>query len=138
MAFPKWQLRVGVELRGKAAVMRQLQRHGKAAKDEYARALHREAQAIMRKSQKIVPVDTGELKRSAFVRQPRRVYKQDLPYEIVMGYGNVDVRYAMAVHERLDVYHKPPTQAKYLERPMKEAAVGMSERIAAAIRRKLG
>jgi len=54
------------------------------------------------------PVDTGALRNSVFYEAPRKAKSGKAPYTI--GFS---VNYAMAVHEREDVYH-PTGEAKYL------------------------
>lgn len=69
-------------------------------------------QAIYDESQKLVPVDTGRLKASAFIE----TRKTARGAEAFLGYGKAgDPPYAGIVHERMDFYHQPPTQAKFLE-----------------------
>ena len=47
--------------------------------------------------------------------------------KLVVGY---EAEYAVHVHERLDLYHEPPTQAKFLEQPGRELAFRMGKKIA--------
>lgn len=63
------------------------------------------AEIILEASQKLVPVDTGRLKKSGHIEQ-----NSEGTYSIVY-----DAPYALFVHEIMGNYHKPPTQAKYLE-----------------------
>jgi hypothetical protein len=90
---------------------------------------------ILAASQELVPVDTGALKLSGRVEEDRGSlgYRRTFgatgttfSYRVVyggrasggiMGVAGADVHvdYAVIVHERMEVYHKPPTQAKYLE-----------------------
>lgn len=97
--------------------------------ESLGRALFDEAQDIMRKSQRLVPVDTGVLRASKVVLPPRFIGKS---IRVDMGYG---APYAAAVHDREFsfkgklVYHKPPTRAKYLSAPLEEAQEGYIDRI---------
>lgn len=68
----------------------------------------------MNKSRVLVPVDTGILRGSAYVTDPD---VRSGRISVSMGYAT---DYAAAVHERLDAVHNPPTQAKYLEKPLLE------------------
>jgi len=72
---------------------------------------------IMKESQKIVPVDTGALKESAL--PPKISYSSKRRVEMILAYGMYRTvpGYALYVHERTDLHHDPPTQAKYLSRP---------------------
>lgn len=90
--------------------------------------LHDEMEAIMVRATELCPVDTGTLRDSAKVSPPMRQGAQAVAVEGSFG-GNAR-EYAAYVHERLDVYHEPPTQAKFLETAAIEALDGMLERIA--------
>lgn len=68
---------------------------------------------LQRESQKIVPVEFGVLKNSAFTRAEGS------------GFGTVvrvgyEASYAIFVHENLEAAHKPGKQAKFLEHPLRE------------------
>jgi hypothetical protein len=72
---------------------------------------------IFATSQYYVPVDTGKLKKSGFKEvgtfrgRPRGI----------VGYAKGgDPHYATIVHEDMEMSHKPPTSAKFLERAFKE------------------
>jgi len=79
---------------------------------------------IMYVSQIECPVDTATLKSSARVNEPVR---SPVAINVELGYGYGEQRnpvtgetasqYAIPVHERMGVKHKPPTKAKYLEDP---------------------
>ncbi|KKN66742.1 hypothetical protein LCGC14_0468530 [marine sediment metagenome] len=67
---------------------------------------------IFDESQRLVPVDEGTLKASGFVE----VRKTATGASAVIGYARHGrPHYAGFVHERLDIHHAPPTQAKFLE-----------------------
>lgn len=69
-------------------------------------------QPIFDESQRLVPVDTGKLKRSGFL-EVRRTARGG---QAAMGYGRYGrPTYAAFVHERLDIRHAGATQAKFLE-----------------------
>jgi hypothetical protein len=65
---------------------------------------------LQRTSQKIVPVDTGNLRASAFTR------KEPIASQIIVTVGYT-ASYAIYVHEILTNRHKPGKQAKFLEWP---------------------
>ncbi len=67
---------------------------------------------VRRESQKIVPVDTSNLKNSAFTN----VSFSEAKIEGTVGYY---AAYAPFVHERLDLTHKSGKSAKFLEKPLK-------------------
>lgn len=93
-------------------------------------ALTAEAELIMSRSKVLVPVDTGVLRGSGFVDTPTRAGNT---HRIELGYGGAADAYALIVHERLDTAHAAPTQAKYLEQPLQEAAPGLMDRLATRI-----
>jgi hypothetical protein len=90
------------------------------------RALLKAALFLLRQSQKLVPVDTGALRASAHVRQRGHGYNT-VTYVVYL------TDYAIYVHEDLTKYHKPPTQAKFVETPARRDHL----RILAIIRREL-
>lgn len=83
-----------------------------------AQAIYEEANLIFAKSQVLVPVDTGVLRGSGGVSAPQ---KGTTGYFVDIFYGGPAADYAMYVHEIIGNYHKPPTQAKYLEQPFMQA-----------------
>lgn len=68
---------------------------------------------LQRESQKVVPVDTGALKNSAFTRKTGSGFRTN----VTVGYT---VEYAIYVHEDMDARHKPGKIAKYLEVPARD------------------
>lgn len=124
-------LKIKARLRGSRALRRELKRRGKAAPKRLGRALFLEAEQIMAKSKRIVPVDKGPLRASGHVQLPvirgRKV-------SVTLGYGGAAAPYALFVHEK-QARHKPPTQWKYLETPLNEAIPGMAARIAKRMKR---
>lgn len=84
-------------------------------------ALSELGEDIMAESKsKYVPVATGNLRDTGHVGQPMQ---QGNTTSVTLSYGGPAAPYAVTVHERLDVNH-PVGQAKYLERPLMEAAFG--------------
>jgi hypothetical protein len=71
---------------------------------------------VYRESQQLVPVATGALRDSGRVTK-KPIGASGFP-ETAVEYGNENVTYAVYVHENLEVEHKAPTQAKYLEVPL--------------------
>jgi hypothetical protein len=68
---------------------------------------------LQRESQKLVPIDTGALRNSAFTRPGGT---EEDP-EVRVGYTQ---SYAAYVHENLEAAHAPGRVAKFLERPARE------------------
>jgi hypothetical protein len=85
----------------------------KAVQDVIAinEGLDKAAVVLYNKSQELVPVDTGRLKASGQIANNG---KKGFGAETLVEYGGPEAPYAFIVHERLDVHHEPPTQAKYL------------------------
>ena len=80
-------------------------------------AIHYGLQPIYDKSQIYVPVLTGDLKISGFITTS----KTSRGATGAIGYGAAgDPFYAIWVHERLDLKHESPTQAKFLEAAVHE------------------
>ena len=97
-----------------------------------ASALYREGERIMATSKTEVPVETGALRASGQVTPPT-ITAQGV--EVVLGYGNSSVGYAVYVHENLMARH-PVGKAKFLEDPMNRARQGMEDRLAADLRKE--
>lgn len=92
-------------------------------------------QPIFDTSQALVPVDTGRLKRSGF-HEARRTYRGAT---VAIGYargGSPD--YAAIVHERTELNHASPTQAKYLHEAVNRHTQHIVPRYAEYIKRDTG
>lgn len=86
-------------------------------------------QPIFDESQQLVPQRTGALKASGFLRvasgRTGNIW-------VEMGYaegGNPS--YAAYVHEMVQIPHKPPTQAKFLEKPINDHMLDLIDELAA-------
>lgn len=92
-------------------------------------------QPMFDESQILVPVDKGVLKRSGFLKTRKTVRGA----VAVMGYGRFGRPfYTGIVHERLDVVHAAPTQAKFLESAIKKHMSRFLPRVTAYIKREGG
>jgi hypothetical protein len=98
----------------------------KDAPQAIAQAIWEEANVIFAKSQILVPVDTGVLRGSGGVSAPQM---GNQGYFVDIFYGGPAASYALYVHEIIGNYHKPPTQAKYLEQPVMEAMSTLQENL---------
>lgn len=96
-------------------------------------ALREHGEVVMAASKRIVPFVTGALQGSGRVGTVVVANRQAV---LVLSYGGPAAPYAFLVHERLTVFHKAPTQAKYLEQPMLELAPLFQPRLAAAVKRE--
>lgn len=118
-----------------AAVQRNFQRIINSVEDVTEEAVREGLQPIYDESQVLVPVDTGRLKASGFI-QTRRTSRG---VSGVVGYApGSNPPYAAIVHERLDLNHESPTQAKFLEVAVMNNFEGFRQRLVTAIRRGLG
>jgi len=91
---------------------------------------------IFDESQRLVPVDKGKLKASGFV-EVRRTRSDNVSAEI--GYGRFGRPfYAGFVHERTDLRHAPPTQAKYLEAAVNKRIGDFTRRVGLFIQNETG
>lgn len=98
---------------GVSNVVKNIRKAQKAHERGVAIGLIRAGLFAQRKSQQVVPVDTGNLKGSAFTRAEGQGFNTD----VHVGYT---ASYAIYVHERLDLRHKPGKQAKYLSQPVEQ------------------
>lgn len=115
-------------------LLAKLERYRKDFVKVLAGAMVKEAEDIITKSKKIVPVDTGNLRSTGHVRLP--IIDGD-NVSVYLGYGGTAAPYAVYVHENLTAKHHEGQQAKYLEQPFNEAKNGLNERVAQRIRQSL-
>ena len=87
------------------------------------------------KSQERVPQRSGDLKRSGFLEitgfrgQPR----------VEMGYAKGGIpRYAVLVHEQVEVPHKSPTRSKFLQSAVEEDYGQIIDRVTSGYQRFMG
>ena len=96
-----------------ADISKMMQRLQQADRQIRAKALRRMdqfANHVLGDAQQITPVETGALQASG-TAQPAAI-EADGNIRAQIGF---DTDYAAAVHERLDVKHEAPGQAKFLE-----------------------
>jgi len=112
--------------------------------NEVAAALKQEAELTMTESKREVPVDTGSLRNSGFVEEPRINGKQ---ISVKLGYGGVATKvnpkngevtttYAVIVHEDLSAHHAVGN-AKFLENPIKRRREKLMQNINLRVKRML-
>src|SRR5687767_14132191 len=89
-------------------ITRMSQRHMRG----FQTGMRKWAYYVFQLSLAMVPVDTGYLKSTAFMK----FGGSGASFSFTIGYG---ADYAVYVHERLDQYHDPCTAAKFIERPMR-------------------
>lgn len=110
-----------LKLEGTEEMIRRLKKEGKILAQDFAKNVKKAGLYLQRESQKIVPVDLGNLKGSAFTRW---VAGKGWSITVVVGYT---ANYAIYVHEDLNARHKPGKVAKYLERPLREKRMRLLE-----------
>ena len=77
-------------------------------------------------SQELVPKDTGALEESGYL-ESRRSAKGS---QVEIGYGkNGQPPYSIIVHERLELNHEFPTQAKFLQEPIERNFFNIQRRL---------
>lgn len=96
-----------IKIEGVETTLKAMRGKAKADAENIAKALEACARILYRKSQTLVPVDTGDLKQSGRVEVSGRGFGATAK----VVYAN---EYAVPVHEILEAYHEPPTQARYL------------------------
>ena len=115
------------EFTGFGEVTRRIPGTFKKFEEAGGRSMLQIARAIMREAQRLVPVDTGELRDSGYVRQ---VPLAGGGTTVIMGFNAF---HALWIHENLELYH-PNGQAKYLEIPFRLAYQTVRASLAAGIR----
>lgn len=101
-----------VSVGGVKVVLKNLRRYKKMIPKNVHRGMKKAGLFLQRKSQEVVPVDTGHLKSSAFTRGEG----EGKNFIVIVGYT---ASYAIYVHENPNAFHLPPTQWKFLEDPAK-------------------
>lgn len=97
--------------------------------DDVADVVLMHARKVLLDSLALVPVDTHRLKSSGKVN---RIY---VGPKDVMATITYDTEYAIFVHEMLELKHKAPTQAKFLEQPLRASQDELVREIRKLIRR---
>lgn len=126
---------IKVEIIGGKELAAMLASAGERAVPAIKQALSEEGQLAFRESQRLVPVDTGTLRRSGQILPPKENAQHNI--ELVMGYGGAAKAYALRQHEDLDYKHKEGKQAKYLEEPVKNRQNKLAQNIQARMKRIL-
>lgn len=125
-------MKLGLKVSGFRELKKALKEQGQRAEKSLAAALYAEGERIMAEAKRLCPVDTGTLRSTGHVQKP--VIRRG-SIEVTLGFGGPAAPYAVFVHENLNVHHTVG-QAKYLEKPLNDAARGFVERLAAEVRRR--
>ena len=92
------------------------------------------AKRVYERSQELVPVDTGALRKSGFVK----IEKKNGHTRAAIGYSkDGPPAYGLFVHENDEAYHAPPTQSGFLFKAVDEVAPQIPRILRDAIRRKV-
>ena len=110
-------------------VQRRLAQLARGIPNEVARALYEEAQIERLESMRRTPVDTGALRGSHHVTQPRIAGRE---ISVTIEVGGVAAPYAVKVHENTESFHRVG-QAKFLESTILESAPFFAARVARRI-----
>lgn len=125
-------MKIRLKVSGFRELKKALKAQGQRAEKSLAAALYAEGERIMAEAKRLCPVDTGTLRSTGHVQKP--VIRRG-SIEVTLGFGGPAAPYAVYVHENLNVHHTVG-QAKYLEKPLNDAARGFAERLAAEVRRR--
>lgn len=113
-----------ITLKGFGTTMERLDALAKSSPEALESAMMMLAEDIITDAVKRAPVQTGELRESAFVAPPSR--ELGGAFTIVAGFG---ADHAVEVHERAELPH-PDGEAKFLERALMKKGVGSLHKIA--------
>lgn len=103
--------------------------------DVSADVLYDALEPTFRKSQRYAPVKTKALVNSGYLE--KRQFRGESVVEIGYGKGG-EPHYAPYVHERLDLQHKSPTKAKFLQAALEEDANSIQSRIVRGMKEASG
>lgn len=105
--------RVSIKIDGVELVEKGINKTAQQIAKGFERGMKKAGLKLLRESQRITPVDTGALRASGRMRTEGK----GIEIEVIVSYSTW---YAVYVHEILWYYHKPPTQAKFLEQPFRQ------------------
>lgn len=118
----------GVELEGFKEVYQKLGLLEEEIIETAFKGIKKLGEVILGESQKLVPVDTGTLKRSGTTQSSKKDHSVTISY---------NTPYARKQHEDNTLNHPRGGQAKYLERPFNEKSGEAETYIADALQKKL-
>lgn len=127
-------MRIELSARSIDAVQRRLQQLIRQVPDLLGAALAAEAEIEMTEAKRRTPVDTGALRATGHVQEPRVSMGV---VSVTMGFGGPAVDYALRVHEDMEMYHDTG-QAKFLESVLLESAPHIAARVGRRVEARLG
>ena len=102
--------------------IKRLKRYREAGEIAAENAAIEAANLILEESLKLCPIDTG------YLRSTGKIVVQGSGYgiQVTVGYS---ADYAVYVHENLEAYHNPPTQAQFLSEVLRRYRGDISQKI---------
>jgi hypothetical protein len=123
--------RVSITWTGMRELASRLQLDAIAVPKALATALYQEGLRIMAVAIRITPWDTGTLRSTGHVELPSITGTSIV---VKLGFGGSSAPYALYVHENLQARHKPGTQAKFLETPVRAMAPEFAKSMGLAVK----
>lgn len=111
-----------IEMMGEKVLAAQMIAAGKKAVPALATALYAAGNLTMREAKNQVPFDTGVLKSSGRVDEPRIAGDN---VTVDLGFGGSAAAYALAMHEGKGLHFQNGKKRHYLSDPMKTTASGI-------------
>jgi hypothetical protein len=125
-------------IQGIDKLQKSVRAHEKALGVAFRSGLQEAADFLKVESQKLVPLDKGDLEASAHTR----LEGVGLNSSAIVAYGAVNevdgYDYTIIQHENLEYNHAPGRQAKYLEEPARTKAVEIADKMWRRVREMLG
>jgi len=115
-------------------LVNELTRRLDALTPNVGKEMYQWAEGRMSESKERVPVDTGALLNSGYVKPPEVV---DGVVTVELGYGGQSVDYAATVHENMDPHvrwKRPGSGPKFLENPITEGQGELLQDVADVVR----
>ena len=103
--------KAGIDIIGLSSTLRSIGKSRRADGRKVEEGLRKVAKRIYDDSQKLVPEDSGDLKRSGEIFWNR---KQGFGAQYHVTYGGVTAPYALIVEVMDHLNHAPPTRSRYL------------------------
>lgn len=116
-------------VKGLNGLRSRLESRAAGAREAMVKAIVLESEIELAEAKRRCPVDTGTLRATGHVVEP-----DGNSLRVRIAFGGPAAPYAIYVHENLEAYHAPPTQAKFLESVLLESAPHMASRVAARMR----
>lgn len=114
---------MSITVSGGSGIIRNINNYGKQVERSTMGNMRKACLLVRRRSQLEVPVDTGNLRATAFTMVVRIG-------AMIMGIIGYAAAYAGIVHERTELKHNPGKKAKFLEDPLKASESEIKEILA--------